>query len=71
MYYTGTESECESYNTKVVEGEKYSGSTLRWAKVTKRDLKDEYAILANGKYTSTLNSIESLPSDWYPESLLK
>jgi len=65
MYYTGTESECEAYNKKVVKGEKYSGLTINWADVTKRNLKDEYAILANSKYTSTLNLIESLPSDWY------
>jgi hypothetical protein len=71
MYYTGTKLECEAYNDKVVKGEKYTGTTLRWADVTKRDLKEEYAILANAKYSSTLSSIESLPSDWYPDSLLK
>jgi hypothetical protein len=68
MYYKGSKLECEAYNTKVVEGEKYSGSTLRWANVRKRNLKDEYAILSNSKYTSTLNSMESLPSDWYESS---
>tara|TARA_R110002110_G_scaffold7307_5_gene37122 strand:+ start:975 stop:1187 length:213 start_codon:yes stop_codon:yes gene_type:complete len=68
MYYTGSKSECEAYNTKVVKGEKYSGSTLRWANVRKRNLKDEYAILAHSKYTSTLNSMESLPSDWHKSS---
>jgi hypothetical protein len=65
MYLTGTKLECEAYNAKVVKGEKYSGLTLNWADVTKRNLKDEYAILANSKYTSTLNSMESLPSDWH------
>ena len=33
--------------------------------------RQQISFLANSKYTSTLNSIESLPSDWYPESLLK
>ena len=70
MYYTGTKLECEEYNDKVVKGEKYSGSTLRWADVTKRNLKDEFAILANTKYTSTLNSIEYLPSDWHKSNHL-
>jgi hypothetical protein len=71
MYYTGTKLECEAYNDKVVKGEKYTGTTLRWADVTKRDLKEEYAILANDKYISVLSSVESLPSDWFPDSLLK
>lgn len=65
MYYIGTKKECEAYNTEVTTKEGYSGTTAKWADVTKHDTKNEYAIIANPKYSSDLKSVSELPADWF------
>lgn len=65
MYYIGTKKDCESYNTEVTTKEVYSGTTAKWADVTKHPTKNEYAIIAHSKYSSELTSVNELPSDWF------
>ena len=67
MYYTGTEEECNAYLAEVNTGENYQGTTTKWAEVVKHPTQNNYAILAHESYTSLLQSVESLPSDWFPD----
>jgi hypothetical protein len=65
MYYTGTQQQCESYNQEVTKGEGYQGSTSRWANIITHPTEDKFAIIANEKYPSTLESLEALSEDWF------
>jgi len=60
MYYTGTEIECENYNTLVCQGENYQDTTSRWASVIKHYNQELYAIKINENYTSSLQTLKSL-----------
>ena len=66
MYYTGTLEQLEAYLAEVNAGENYQGTTTKWAEVTKHHTKDQYAVLAHPNYTSELDTLDSLPSDWFP-----
>ena len=59
MYFTGTKKQCEAYNLKVSKGEKYQGTTTRWALVN--ECEGKYYILVNEKYGSTLNTVDAIP----------
>lgn len=65
MYYIGTKQQCEDYNQEVADGENYQGTTIMWASVIEHPTENKFAILANKKYTSDLETVEKLGSDWY------
>jgi hypothetical protein len=65
MYYKGTKTKCEDYNTKVTLGENYQGSTNSWANVTKNQNGQSFAILKHEKYESNMQEIEKIPDSWY------
>lgn len=67
MYYIGTKQQCEDYNQEVTEGENYQGGTTTWASVTQHPTENKCAIVAHEKYTSNLESLESLTQDWYSD----
>jgi Holliday junction resolvasome RuvABC ATP-dependent DNA helicase subunit len=64
MYYTGTQQQCEAYNQEVTQGENYVGGTTRWANVITHPTEDKFAIIAHEKYSSELEMLEVLTSDW-------
>ena len=45
MYYKGTKTKCEDYNTKVTLGENYQGSTDSWANVISNQNRKGFEIL--------------------------
>ena len=67
MYYTGTQEQCEAYNTEVTLRENYQSSTSRWANVVEHPNGTDFAILKNSTYESELNELETLPDDWSAE----
>ena len=67
MYYIGTQQQCEDYNQEVTLGENYQGGTTTWASVIQHPTESKYAIVAHEKYTSNLQSLESLTQDWYSD----
>ena len=67
MYYTGTQEQLEAYLSEVNTGENYSGGTTKWAEVIKHHTQNKYAIVAHPNYPSQLATINSLPSDWFPQ----
>jgi len=71
MYYTSTnKSELESYKQAVNTGEGYSGTTTEWAEVIEHPNGTDYAILKHPNYDAELQEVESLGSDWFPNSEL-
>jgi len=64
MYYQGTKTKCEDYNTKVTLGENYQGSTNSWANVTKNQNKKDFAILKHESYESDMTLIDKIPDSW-------
>jgi len=67
MYYTGTQEQCEAYNTEVTLRENYQSSTSRWANVVEHPNGTDFAILKNSTYESELDELETLPDDWSAE----
>ena len=72
-YYIGTEQECIDYDTFVTENENYIEGD-NWANPIKNPTEYKWAILKHPKYTTELydvelNIIESLGSDWFPDSV--
>ena len=65
MYYKGTKTKCEDYNTKVTEGENYQGSTTSWANVTRKQNGQGFAILKHENYKSDMTLIDKIPDSWY------
>lgn len=64
-YYIGTKTQCDAYNNEVTQKENYQGSTTKWASITYHPtINDKCAIVANEKYTSELEMVEVLTSDW-------
>ena len=68
MYYTGTQEQCEAYNTEVTLRENYQSSTSRWANVVEHPNGTDFAILKNSTYESELDELETLPDDWNPNT---
>ena len=64
MYYKGTKTKCEDYNTKVTLGENYQGSTTSWANVTSNQ-NGQFAILKHESYESDMTLIDKIPDSWY------
>lgn len=71
MYYTSTnKAELEAYNTLVTQGEGYDGVyTVSWASIIEHKDGGQYAILANSKYESTLQTVDTLDG-WFEEELV-
>ena len=67
MYYTGTQEQCEAYNTEVTLRENYQSSTSRWANVVEHPNGTDFAIFKNSTYESELDELETLPDDWSAE----
>lgn len=68
MYYTSTnKAELEAYDTLVTQGEGYDGvKTIKWANIIEHKDGNLFAILANNKYDSDLNTLENLEG-WFEE----
>jgi len=71
MYYKGTKTKCEDYNTKVKLGENYQGSTNSWADVIRNNNGQGFAILKHKNYQSDMTLIDKIPDSWYNEELNK
>lgn len=71
MYYISeNKAELEAYNQLVSDGEKYDGvSTKEWASIIEHKEGNEFAILANPKYSAELNTVESLDG-WFDLDLV-
>lgn len=70
MYYTSqNRSELVAYNEAVNSGEGYSGTTTTWAKIIEHPNGADYAILKHKKYEAELTELETLTSDWFPETI--
>ena len=65
MYYKGTKTKCEDYNTKVALGENYQGSTNSWANITSNQNGEGFAILKHENYESDMTLIDKIPDSWY------
>ena len=65
MYYKGTKTKCEDYNTKVTLGENYQGSTNSWSEVTCHQNKKDFAILKHESYESDMTLIDKISDSWY------
>jgi hypothetical protein len=63
-YYIGTKQECEDYDQVVTIGENYQGTTTSWASVIPHPTEDKYAIVAHENYSSELEMLEVLTSNW-------
>ena len=69
-YYIGTLEECQAYDQKVTTEHNYTGSTLNWANPRQHPDGSKWAIVANTTEPdeeSSLQLVEALSSDWYPE----
>ena len=65
MYYKGTKTKCEDYNTKVTLGENYQSSTNSWAKITSNQNGQGFVILKHENYESEMTLIDKIPDSWY------
>jgi len=65
MYYKGTKTKCEDYNTKVALGEGYQSSTDSWANVISNQNGQGFAILKHESYESDMTLIDKIPDSWY------
>jgi hypothetical protein len=65
MYYKGTKTKCEAYNTKVTSKENYQGSTNSWANVIRNENGQGFAILKHENYESDMTLIDKIPDSWY------
>ena len=65
MYYKGTKTKCEDYNTKVTLGENYKDSTDSWAKITSNQNGQGFAILKHENYESEMTLIDKIPDSWF------
>jgi hypothetical protein len=70
-WYIGTREEVAAYNTKVNEVKQYKGSiTNNWANPRQHPDGSKWAIIAHAtepNEESSLQSVEALSEDWYPE----
>ncbi len=70
-WYIGTREEVTAYNTKVNEVKQYKGSiTNNWANPRQHPDGSKWAIIAHAtepNEESSLQSVEALSEDWYPE----
>ena len=66
MYYIGTKQQCEDYNQDVTLGQNYQGTTTQWASVIEHPIENKCAIVAHENYSSELEQVETLSSDWFP-----
>ena len=66
VYYIGTKQQCEDYNQDVTLGQNYQGTTTQWASVIEHPSENKCAIVAHENYSSELEQVESLSSDWFP-----
>ena len=70
MYYTSANrEELVAYNEWVNSGEGYNGTTTTWAKIIEHPNGADYAILKHPNYDAILTLVESLSSDWFPNSI--
>ena len=71
MYYIGTHEECIAYDEKVSASQNYDGvHTVNWANPIQHPDGSKYAIIAHATELdeeSSLQLVEALSSDWYPE----
>ena len=71
MYYIGTYEECEAYDEKVSASKNYDGVyTVNWCTPLPHPDGSKWAIIAHTTEPdegSSLQSVEELSSDWYPE----
>lgn len=61
MYYTGTQEQCEAYNSEVTKAEGYNGTTVKWADVVKHSTEEIWFVLLNPKYQAQLKVVNALP----------
>jgi hypothetical protein len=71
MYYKGTKTKCEDYNTKVTLGENYQDSTDSWSNVISNQNGKGFAILKHENYQSEMTLIDKIPDSWFNEELNK
>lgn len=60
MYYTGTQTECQSYNEIVTIGEGYKAPTETWFNPI--ELNGSWYVKKNNDYISNMEEVASLPS---------
>lgn len=58
-YIKGTNSECEDYNMRVVQGENYQGSTTQWSEV--QEIGGFFYVALHPKYPTNLETVNQLP----------
>lgn len=70
FYISNNKADLEAYNQRVVDGEQYDGTTTTtWANIIEHQNGNQYAILANSKYESTLQTVDTLDG-WFEEELV-
>lgn len=71
MYYISeNKQDLEDYNQKVIEGEKYDGTTTTdWATIIEHQNGNLFAILKHDNYHSPLQSVSDL-DDWFDDNIL-
>jgi len=75
MYYTGTKSDCQAYDSKVSNQLGFTGSiTARWSDVRRHPSKSLFSVIAHSSITpdesSGLKLIDTLTDDWFPDEQL-
>lgn len=69
-YLIGTEAQCLEYDSAVIAGEGYSGTTTRWAEPRKHPVEDKWAIVKHKSYDhATMEQVEVLDSTWTPDDI--
>lgn len=70
-HYIGTQAECEQYNSMVTTSENYDGvNTLTWSEVIKHPTEDMWRINKHDNYTSTMQEVQELSSDWLANDII-
>lgn len=63
QYIKATKKQCEDYNAKVMQGEKYEGTTSQWAEV--QEIEGSFYIAKHPNYSTELEIVNKLP-DYEP-----
>ena len=68
--YIGTEAQCLEYDSAVIAGEGYNGTTTRWAEPRKHPLEEKWAIVKHMNYDhATMEWVQELDSTWSPDEI--
>jgi len=68
-YITNNKSEAEAYNTAVTAAHGHNmQDTVKWADVIEHPNGNQFAIQEAIAVSSTMQKVDELTSDWFPES---